>query len=248
MIKIKTDQEIALMKKGGRLLAQILYQVADKVKPGISTLALDELAHQLIVAKGCQPSFLGHEDFPNSLCVSINEEIVHGIPRKEKKVKKGDIVSLDLGLKYKGLHTDMALTVPVGKIPKETKHLLKVTETALAKAIAILKPGVRVGDLGHVMQTYIEDQGLSVVRKLVGHGVGHEVHEEPRVPNYGQPDSGIELKSGMTIAIEPMVQMGRPEVMIKDDGWTYQSADGKLTAHFEKSVAITKSGHLVLTE
>lgn len=248
MIIIKTDQEVALMRKGGHLLAQILHKVAKSVKPGLDTLALDQMAYELIIEQGCQPSFLGHDGFPNSLCVSINEEVVHGIPKKDRIINKGDIVSLDLGLKYKGLHTDMALTVVVGQVDKRTKHLLKVTKKSLVKAIAALKPGVRIGDVSSVIQKCVEGEGFSVVRKLVGHGVGREVHEEPRVPNYGQPDSGIELKKGMTIAIEPMVQMGKPEVTLKSDGWTYQSADNSLTAHFEKSVAITKSGHLILTE
>lgn len=247
MITLKTPQEIATLREGGQILAFVLKAVAKAVKIGVSTKALDELALAMIKERGASPSFLGHDKYPNSLCVSINDEVVHGLPKKGKIIRSGDIVSLDLGVKYKGLYTDMAITVPVGKVTKPVKDLIKVTEKCLAKAIHILKPGIRLGDVSATIQRCAEKQGYSVVKTLVGHGVGKAVHEEPRIPNYGEKGTGMILQSGLVLAIEPMVNIGQSEVVLAKDGWTYLTVDHSLSAHFEKTVAIVKSGHLILT-
>ncbi len=247
MIDIKTAKEIEIMKQGGTILSSVLKAVARNIKAGVSAYQLDQLANNLIEKAGADPSFLGHEGYPASLCVSLNEEVVHGLPKKDKVIKSGDVVKIDLGVKYKGLYTDMAMTVPVGQIDKKTKELIKVTKKSLDKAIKIIKPGIQVGDISSVIQQYVESQGFFVVTKLVGHGVGRAVHEEPRVPNYGEAGTGPVLETGACIAIEPMVIIGGSDVVVSEDGWTYKSADDSTTAHFEKTVAIVKSGHLVLT-
>lgn len=247
MITLKTPQEIATLKEGGQILAFVLKAVVKVIKPGVTTKTLDELALAMIKERGATPSFLGHEKYPNSLCVSVNDEVVHGLPKADKIIRAGDIVGLDLGVKYKGLFTDMAMTVPVGKITKQAKDLMKVTEKCLDKAISLLKPGIHLGDVSAAIQHCAEKQGYSVVRTLVGHGVGKAVHEEPRIPNYGVKGTGMILQSGLVLAIEPMLNIGRAEVVLGKDGWTYLTADHSLSAHFEKTVAIVKSGHQVLT-
>ena len=247
MIDVKSAKEIEIMQEGGQILASVLQAVAREIKPGIATAELDQLAEKLVRQAGAEPSFLHHENYPASLCVSVNQEVVHGIPKPDKIIRGGDLVKIDFGVKYQGMFTDSALTVTVGEISPRQQKLVETTEQALAKAIAVLQPGVKVGDISSTIQKYVESRGFSVVRKLVGHGVGRAVHEDPRIPNFGRKGTGPELPEGACIAIEPMVIDGGPEVVVADDGWTYSSADNGLTAHFEKTIAIVKSGYQVLT-
>lgn len=253
MITIKTLEEIKTLKEGGKRLASILYEVAEKVKPGIATIKLDELAEELIIKAGGQPSFKNYKTaddkffYPASLCVSINEEIVHGIPNAERILKDGDIVSLDLGMKYKNLYTDMSITVPVGKINKEAEKIIKATKKSLDMGIKATKEGARVGDIGFAIQSYAEKNGFNVVRKLVGHGVGYKVHEMPDVPNFGKKGTGLKLKEGMVLALEPMLTVGSPEIILGKDNWTWKTKDGSLSALFEHTVAVTKNGVEILT-
>ncbi|MFH1667898.1 MAG: type I methionyl aminopeptidase [Candidatus Komeilibacteria bacterium] len=249
MSLIKTKEEIEQLRADGKILAHILKQTLKSVKVGITTGELNDLAERLIMEAGGEPSFKGYGQptpFPAGLCVSINEEIVHGIPGA-RIIKEGDIVSLDIGMKKNGLYTDMAYTIPVGKIDHQTKKLLKVTAKALDLAIKNCVVGKTLGDIGYAIQTYVEKHGFGVVRDLVGHGVGHAVHEEPAVPNFGQPNTGEILKAGMVLAFEPMVTIGDYEIDYRDDGWTIKTVDNSLSAHFEHSVAITDKGPLILT-
>jgi methionyl aminopeptidase len=254
MIKLKSKEEIEIMKEGGKRHAFILREVAKIVRPGISTKDLDDLAYKLIIEGGDKPAFLNYTPegvsypYPASLCVSINDEIVHGIPNKKVLLEEGDIVSLDLGLVHKGLITDGAITVPVGKISKEAQKLIDVTKKALELAVAAAQPGNRVGDIGHAVESYIKPLGYGLVEILSGHGVGYSVHEDPYVPNYGKPNTGERLVPGMVIAIEPMINLGTGEVYVTDDEYTYITADAKLSAHFEHTVAITEDGPIVLTK
>jgi methionyl aminopeptidase len=254
MIKLKSKEEIEIMKEGGKCYAFILREVAKIVRPGISTKDLDDLAYKLIIEGGDKPAFLNYTPegvsypYPASLCVSINDEIVHGIPNKKVLLEEGDIVSLDLGLVHKGLITDGAITVPVGKISKEAQKLIDVTKKALELAVAAAQPGNRVGDIGHAVESYIKPLGYGLVEILSGHGVGYSVHEDPYVPNYGKPNTGERLVPGMVIAIEPMINLGTGEVYVTDDEYTYITADAKLSAHFEHTVAITEDGPIVLTK
>jgi methionyl aminopeptidase len=249
MVNIKTEEEIKIMREGGRILAKIMKRLNREVRPGISTKHLEEMVEELIYKYKAKPSFNGYRGFPASLCVSINEELVHGIPSKERILKNGDIVSLDLGLKYKGYYTDMAITVGNGKISLEAKKLIKVTERALDIGLKQVKPGKRVGDISSAIQKYVEAQGYSVNRKLTGHGVGRKVHEPPLIPNYANgPDSNVKLVPGMTFCLEPMVNVGRPGVKTLADGWTVVTADKSLSAHFEVTVAVTERGCEVLTK
>jgi methionyl aminopeptidase len=248
MVTIKKSEEIKILKQGGKILSSIVHQVAQEAQEGITTLELDGIAEKLFEKSGGSPSFKGFSGYPATTCISVNEELVHGIPRKDKVIKKGDIVSIDIGLKYKGLFTDMAVTVPIGKIPKKTQKLVKVTKKALDIGIEELKPGNTIGDIGYAVQKYVESLGYSVVRSLVGHGVGYKVHEDPRVPNFGEKGSGIRLEQGMVLALEPMVNIGQPDVMTKEDNWTIATADGSLCAHFEHTIAITSQGHEIITK
>ena len=257
MIIIKTKKEIDIMRQGGRILARIMKRIAKEVRPGISTKDLDQMAEELIYKYKGKPSFKGYRGFPASLCVSINEELVHGIPSKNRILKNGDIISLDLGLKYKGYYTDMAVTVPVGKISKEAKKIIKVTKKALEIGLKEIKFDKTIGDISSAIQKYVESQGFSVNRQLTGHGVGKEVHEPPLIPNYAKgSDHGVnpigksdrvKLVSGMTFCLEPMVNFGRPEVKTLADGWTVVTADGSLSAHFEKTVVVRERGVEILT-
>lgn len=254
MITIKTEEDIAILREGGRRLAAILKTLAAAVKPGISTRELDALARELVQKGGDTSAFLGYKPFgakrpyPAALCVSINDEIVHGIPNeKEKILKKGDIVSLDMGLVHKKMFTDMAVTVPVGDVDASAKKLLKVTEEALARGIAAARGGNRVGDISHAVESFVRPHGYGIVEELSGHGVGYQVHEDPYVPNYGKKNSGPILKPGMVIAIEPMVNEGTKATILDADGYTYKTADGKRSAHFEKTVLITKDEAEILT-
>ncbi len=247
----KNEAEIEIMRQGGRILAQVMAEIVKQVKPGVSTAHLDMLALQGLKARGASPSFLGYRtgkvSFPASLCTSVDNAVVHGIPSLDFILKPGQIISLDLGAWYKGLCTDMAVTVPVGKITKLPNKLIKTTQGALVQAIAQVRTGTRVGDLGEAIQAFAETAGFNVVRALVGHGVGRAVHEEPRIPNFGQRGTGFLLQEGMTLAIEPMINAGKSEVKVLPDGWTVVTEDNSLSAHFEHTVLVTKHGSEILT-
>jgi methionyl aminopeptidase len=243
MITIKSPREIETMAAAGRVVAQTLAVVAREVRPGISTAALDQVAEQFIRSHpGARPSFKGLYDFPATLCTSINQEIVHGIPSPKRVLNDGDVLSVDVGVWLDGLHADSAATFGVGRISPEAERLLAVTRQALAAGVAEARVGNHVGDIGHAVQAVAEGAGYSVVRELVGHGIGASFHEEPQVPNYGKPRRGPRLVAGMTIAIEPMLNVGGPEIHTLDDKWTVVTEDGSLSAHFEHTVAIVESG------
>ena len=255
VITIKTKKDIEILREGGKRHAQILKSLALMVKPGISIKSLNDQAERLIRVGGDESSFLNFQPYgadrpyPASLCVSINDEVVHGIPNEEEKIlKDGDIVSLDLGLKHKGLYTDAAITVPVGKIRPEVEKLLNVTKKALMNGIKEIKEGATIGDIGFAIQECAQKEGYGIVRELAGHGVGYDVHEMPYVPNYGKKGKGEILKEGMVLAIEPMFNLGTDKVILdKKDGYTYRSADGSPSAHFEHTVVVTKTGVEILT-
>ena len=246
MINLKTAHEIDLMARAGTLLASVLPPLREACQPGVRTIELDRIAERLIRAGGATPGFLGYHGFPGSICVSINDEAVHGIPGN-RKVTAGDLVSLDLGLVLDGFWADVGITVGVGKISKEAERLLKVTEDALYVGIDQAKPGGWLGDISSAIQNHVEAAGFSVIRQFVGHGIGRQMHEDPQVPNFGVPGAPPRLKAGMTLAIEPMVNAGSHEVYMKPDGWTICTVDGALSAYFEHTVAITDNGPLVLT-
>lgn len=247
MITIKTPEEIKIMAEGGKILATVLSEVEKLIKPGITTIELDRAAEALVLKHGAKPAFKGYDGFPYSLCASVNEEIVHGFP-SERILKEGDIIGLDLGVLYKGYNSDMAITVAVGKVSFEAKRLLMVTKKALKRGIKKVRPGNTIGDIGNTIQRYVEDQGLVVVRDLCGHGIGKEIHEDPKIPNYGARHKGEVLKEGMVICLEPMVTMGDWHLKKAKDGYGYATKDNSLTAHFEHTMAVTKEGVRVLTE
>ena len=248
MITIKSAKEIETMAAAGRIVAETLALVGRQIRPGISTEQLDQIAEDFIRSHpGAKPSFKGLYDFPATLCTSINNEVVHGIPSARRVLREGDLVSVDVGVWLNGLHADSAATFPVGKVSAEAERLLKVTQEALAAGIAQARAGNHVGDIGYAVQAVAEKAGYSVVRELVGHGIGSSFHEEPQVPNYGKPKRGPRLTAGMTIAIEPMVNAGGPEIRTLDDKWTVVTEDGSLSAHFEHTVAIADSDPRVLT-
>lgn len=249
MIQLKSPREIDVMAEGGRILGEALAVVRQEVRAGITTLRLDQIAEEFIRShRGATPAFKGLYGFPGSVCISINEEIVHGIPSRRRVLNEGDIVSLDVGVEYESLFTDAAVTVGVGEVPAESQKLLEITEKALEAGIAAARPGNHVGDIGAAVQGVVEPAGFSVVRDLVGHGVGYKPHEEePQVPNYGKPKRGTKLVPGLTIAIEPMVNVGRPGIRTLSDKWTVVTVDGSRSAHFEHTVAITEQGPRVLT-
>lgn len=246
-IIIKTPQEIKILEKGGKILAKILKKVGQAVKPGISTLELDELAERLVKEKGGRPSFKGYNGYPATICASVNEEVVHSIPLKNKILRPGDIISLDIGMEYQGLFTDISLTVGVGRISPEAKRLIEITRKSLDIGIKEIAPGKHIGDIGFAIQNFVEKNGFSVVRELTGHGVGKAVHEDPLVPNYGKPGKGEELKPGLVLALEPMVIIGDWRVVTLEDGWTVATADGSLAAHFEQTVMVSEKGYKILT-
>ncbi len=248
MVTIKTPEEIKIMAEGGRLLAEIMKKIKTEVKPGVTTKDLDRLAEKLIYSVGAKPSFKGYENFPAVLCTSINDELVHGVPSDRKIIKEGDIISLDLGLIWKGFHLDMAITVPVGKVAPEARRLIWVTKKALKRGLKKVRPGNTVGDIGNTIQRYVESQGYNVARDLCGHGIGRQLHEPPPIFNYGKRGKGEKLREGMVICIEPMVMLGDWKLVICDDGFGYKTADGSLSAHFEHTIAVTKDGFKVLTE
>lgn len=238
MIFLKTDEEIELLRESNLLIGSTLAELAKVIAPGITTLQLDKIAYEFIKDHGAEPGFLGYDGYPNSICTSVNEQIVHGIPSSKMVLKEGDIVSVDCGVYKNGFHGDSAYTFCVGDVKSEILRLLKTTKEALYKGIEQALPGRRIGDIGNAIQTYCESAGYSVVRELVGHGVGHDMHEAPEVPNYGRKGNGIVLKQGMTIAIEPMIVMGRRHVYFENDGWTVRTLDRMPAAHFEHSIAI----------
>ena len=245
MIYLKTDEEIEILRENNLLVSETLAEVGRHVKPGISTLELDRIAEDFIRSHGAEPSFLGYEGYPNTLCISVNEQIVHGIPSAKTILKEGDIVSVDCGTFMKGFCGDSAYTFAVGQISPEWEELLNVTKEALYKGVAQAKAGNRIGDIGNAVQNHAEKHGYSVVRELVGHGLGRKMHEDPQVPNYGARGRGPLLKKGMVICIEPMINMGSREVVFERDGWTVRTRDRKPAAHFEFAVAITEHGGCV---
>ena len=251
MIALKSDREIEVMRRANVIVAEVLQELKRKIATGVTTLELDALAEELTYRKKAVPAFKGYtmagRTYPRSLCVSINEEIVHGIPSK-RALREGDIVGLDFGVIFEGFYGDSAVTVGVGEVSDEARRLMEVTERSLYSGIAQLHEGKRLGDLAAAVQQTVESEGFSVVRAFVGHGIGKKLHEEPPVPNYGEPDRGLRLKEGMVLAIEPMVNAGGHEVEIKEDGWTAVTRDGSLAAHFEHSVAITKNGPYILSK
>ena len=247
MIYKKSPEEIEIMRGAGRIVSETLARLRDAIRPGITTAELDAVAEQSISAAGASPSFKGYRGFPASICTSPNDMIVHGIP-DETTLHAGDIISLDVGAFYRGFHADSAWTFPVGDVAEEASQLLKVTEEALSAAIAECHPGNRVGDIGYAVEQVAHAAGVSVVREYVGHGVGRSLHEEPQVPNYGPPGRREPLAPGMTLAIEPMLNLGGPETRVLDDGWGVVTADGSLSAHFEHTVAVTADGHEILTK
>jgi len=246
MIILKSRSEIEKMRKSNAIVAVILEELRKKIRPGVKTIELDRLSEELALKKGARPAFKGYRGYPYSLCASVNSEVVHGMP-SDKELKEGDIVSLDFGILNDGYYGDAAVTVPVGEITPAAKRLLRVTEEALYRGIAEVKAGNRIGDISAAIQGHVEASGYSVVRDLVGHGIGKSLHEDPQVPNYGSSGRGVELKPGMVFAIEPMVNEGSYRVEILRDGWTVVTADGKLSAHFEHSVAITENGPVILS-
>jgi len=235
------------MRQAGRIVAEVLAVLQQRVRPGINTAELDELAHQVITKNKAIPSFKGYRGFPASLCVSINEEVVHGLPSKKRYLEEGDIVSFDVGAIYQGYHGDAAVTLGVGEIAEVAKELLAVAAGALAAGIAQSRPGNRTGDISWAIQDYAESRGCSVVREYTGHGIGLQMHEDPQIPNYGQPKQGFLLKPGMTFALEPMVNQGDWQTRVLDDNWTVVTKDGKLSAHFEHTIAVTEGEPEILT-
>ena len=246
MISIKSDREIELLKEAGRLTYLTHLEVKKHVKPGVTTNELDKVAAEFIKNHGCTPSFLNYNGYPKSICVSVNDEVVHGIP-SNRKLKEGDIVSIDIGVCYKGYHGDSAWTYPVGKVSKEKEYLMEHTQKALYKGLEQAKPGNRLGDICSAIGTYADEHKLGIVRELVGHGVGAHLHEDPEIPNYGTPNTGPVLKKGMVLAIEPMLNLGGDDVVMLDDDWTIVTEDYSPSAHFEHTIVITDTGYEILT-
>lgn len=267
MISVKTKQEIEIMRQGGRILAEVLVEVAKNAKPGVTTAFLDDLAEQLIFKAGALPAFKNFGGYPSNLCASVNEQVVHGVPSKNKILKEGEIISLDLGVLWppekcdscpmasagcgnqKGMYTDMAITVGVGKIDSEAKHLIEVARGALNVAVDLVKPGQKLSKISQAIQNFVEKAGFQVICDLVGHGVGHELHEDPQIPNFASRNfKEVILKEGMTLAIEPMAAVSDSRVKQSKDGYGWETKGGSWAAHFEHTVAVTKNGHEVLTK
>ena len=247
MIEIKTPAEIESMRKASRVVAEVLKELKPLVKPGVTTAELDKFAERRVRELGAVPAFLGYRGYPATLCVSINEEIVHGIPSPKRTVRAGDIVSLDMGAVIEGFYGDAAVTVAAGAVSPQARRLMEVTSRSLDEALAAVRAGARLGDVCHAVEKYAEANGMSVVREFTGHGIGRHLHEEPSIPNFGRPGSGPVLKAGMTLAIEPMLCLGGADVVVKNDGWTAVSADGSLAAHYEHTIAVTEDGCDVLS-
>jgi len=254
MITIKTKEEIEILKEGGKILTEVLKEISELAKLGVSTGFLNQKAREMILAGGALPSFEGYKSsffdrpYPAAICASLNNVVVHGLPSEKVILEEGDILKLDIGIKYKNFFTDAAITIGIGKMTDEKNKLINVTKRALELAINEIKPGSHIGDIGYAIENYVEREGLSIVKVLVGHGVGFAVHEEPSIPNYGKKGEGPVLKSGMVLAIEPMVVLGSGEVELSKDRFGYETVDGSLSAHFEHTVAVTDSGCLILTK
>ena len=247
MILLKSARELGHMKTAGRILAEVKDRLRGLVRPGISTKEIDADVEAFIVSRGATSAFKGYRGFPATVCISINEEVVHGIPSPKRKLREGDIVGLNLGCIVEGYYADCAITLPVGSVPARVQELLDVTRESLDLAIQECRPGRRLSDVSHAVQAHVEAHGLSVVRAFVGHGIGRALHEDPQVPNFGDPGRGPQLRPGMVLAIEPMVTMGSWEVKVLDDGWTAVTRDGSLAAHFEHTIAVTDAEPEVLT-
>lgn len=247
MVVLKTSRELAAMRAAGKISARALKLAGEAVEPGVSTFEIDRLVRRYIEGQGATPSFLGYGGFPASACISVNDVVIHGIPKKGQILKAGDIVSIDIGAYFEGFHGDNAWTFPCGDVSKEAQALMDATRESLFEGIRAAQPGNRIGDIASAVQQYVEARGYSVVRDFVGHGVGAKLHEDPSVPNYGTPGRGVRLLPGMTIAIEPMINAGVHTVRTLSDGWSTVTTDGKLSAHFEHSIAITPDGPVILT-
>lgn len=247
MIILKTNRELQFMKRAGRVAANALKIAGEAVEPGVSTWEIDRAAKKYIESEGAEPTFLGYGGFPATCCISVNQVVIHGIPSKKQIIREGDIVSIDVGATLEGYVGDNAWTFPCGEVSEEAQRLMDTTRESLFEGIKAAQPNHRLGDVGSAVQRYAEARGYSVVRDFVGHGVGAKMHEDPSVPNYGTPGRGVRLLPGMTIAIEPMITEGTYKVKTLDDGWTTVTADGKLAAHFENSIAITPDGPVILT-
>jgi len=254
MSMVKTPKEIEAMREGGRILALVLREASQKAVPGVSTVFLNKEVERMIRAQGATPSFLGYRTegapvpYPATLCASVNDAVVHAIPSENIKLKEGDIIGLDLGLWWKGLCVDAAVTVGVGNISAKSQKLIDTAREALIKGVSVVRSGARTGDVGETVQKYVESNGFGVVRDLAGHGVGNKVHEDPLIRNFGRKGTGEMLQAGMTIAIEPMVNEGAWQVKMDEDGWTIRTADGKLSAHFEHTILVTETGYEILTQ
>ncbi|MBR5043972.1 MAG: type I methionyl aminopeptidase [Clostridia bacterium] len=247
-IILKTAEQIRLMKEAGRITGEAILKARDVIRPGVSTWEVDRVIHDYIVKCGAKPSFLGYAGFPGSACVSVNSEVIHGIPSRKRILEEGDLVKVDVGALYRGYHGDSAKTFAVGRVSPEAERLIERTRECFYRGVAKAVAGNRIGDVGHAVQTCAEEAGFSVVREYVGHGVGSHLHEEPNVPNYGTEGRGCRLYAGMTIAIEPMVNAGGAGVRVLPDGWTVVTSDGRLSAHYEHTVAVTDDGPVLLTD
>ena len=248
MISLKTPEQLRLLREAGRITAETLLYVGEIIREGMSTLALDHAIRQFIERHGATPSFLGYNGFPGSACISLNDEVIHGIPSKKRIIREGDLVKVDVGACFRGYHGDSARTYPIGRVSDEAQRLLDSTRESFFRAMEVALAGNRVGDIGSAVDSHVRAAGFSVVREFVGHGIGSALHEEPDVPNYGTPGRGARLYPGMTIAVEPMVNAGAPEVRVLPDGWTVVTKDGSLSAHYENTIAITDNGPMILTE
>ncbi|HAR46714.1 MAG: type I methionyl aminopeptidase [Nitrospirae bacterium GWC2_57_13] len=248
MIILKSLQEIEKIRKACLVVADALEGLREVVRPGVTTRALDEYAEKFIIAAGAIPAFKGYRGYPCSICSSLNDQVVHGIPSREIVLREGDIISIDVGAVLEGFYGDAAVTLPVGRISPESERLIRVTEESLNRAIEAARPGNRLFDISHAVQSHVEGQGFSVVRDFVGHGIGRNLHEEPQIPNFGPPGRGPSIREGMVLAIEPMVNAGESATVIKEDSWTAVTADGSLSAHFEHTVAVMADGPWILTK
>jgi len=248
MIVLKNASQIADMREAGKITGEALALAGEAVRPGITTYELDLMIRKCIEKHGAKPSFLGYGGFPGSACISINDQVIHGIPSKKTVLCDGDIVKIDVGAYYRGFHGDSANTFPVGEVSPEAKRLIEVTKESFYRGVSAIGEGARIGDIGHAIDSFVRENGYSVVRKYIGHGVGRDLHEDPEVPNFGTPGRGQRLCAGMVIAIEPMVNVGTHEVKELSDGWTVVTADGKLSAHYEHTVAVTANGAVLLTD
>ncbi len=244
---IKSSEEIELLRIAGQIVGDTHNYLKQFIKPGITTKELDKLAYDYIISRDATPSFLNYEGYPASICTSVNEEVVHGIP-SNRVLQDGDIISIDIGACYKGYHGDSAWSYPVGNISEEKKYLLEHTEQSLYEGLSVIKPGMKIGDIGYAVEKYALDHKLGVVKELVGHGVGKHLHESPDVPNYGKKNTGMTLRKGMVIAVEPMLNLGTADIYILDDDWTIITADDKPSAHFEHTIVVTKDGYEILTK